>query len=132
MGIIDRLTTMIKAKISSFLDRHEDPRETLITPTKAARAAHQCEARDRPTSLPLRSDLNFRKPNLNQNIEDLNNQAREAVTLGRDDLARLALERKKRQYDADRVTHRTDCRSRNETGKAHKHGGAALYQSRSV
>ena len=29
MGILDRLMTMIKAKISTFLDRHEDPRETL-------------------------------------------------------------------------------------------------------
>ena len=47
MGILDRLTTMIKAKISSFLDRHEDPRETLDYSYKAAGAAHQCKARDR-------------------------------------------------------------------------------------
>jgi len=95
MGILDRLTTMIKAKISSFLDRHEDPRETLDYSYQKQLELLTNVKRGIADVVTAKKRLELQKAKLESNIEDLNNQAREAVSLGRDDLARLALERKK-------------------------------------
>jgi phage shock protein A len=95
MGILDRLTTMIKAKISSFLDRHEDPRETLDYSYEKQLELLTNVKRGVADVVTAKKRLELQKAKLESNIEDLNNQAREAVSLGRDDLARVALERKK-------------------------------------
>ena len=95
MGILDRLTTMIKAKISSFLDRHEDPRETLDYYYEKQLELLTNVKRGVADVVTAKKRLELQKAKLESNIEDLNNQAREAVSLGRDDLARIALERKK-------------------------------------
>jgi phage shock protein A len=86
---------MIKAKISSFLDRHEDPRETLDYSYQKQLELLTNVKRGIADVVTAKKRLELQKAKLESNIEDLNNQAREAVTLGRDDLARLALERKK-------------------------------------
>jgi phage shock protein A len=95
MGILDRLMTMIKAKISTFLDRHEDPRETLDYSYEKQLELLTNVKRGIADVVTAKKRLELQKAKLESNIESLNNQAREAVSLGRDDLARIALERKK-------------------------------------
>jgi len=86
---------MIKAKISKFLDRHEDPRETLDYSYEKQLELLTNVKRGIADVVTAKKRLELQKAKLESNIESLNNQAREAVSLGRDDLARIALERKK-------------------------------------
>jgi len=95
MGLLNRLTTLIKAKISTFLDRHEDPRETLDYSYQKQLELLTNVKRGIADVVTAKKRLELQKAKLETNIEELNKQAREAVSLGRDDLARVALERKK-------------------------------------
>ena len=94
MGLGSRLSTMLKAKASSAMDRREDPRETLdysyekqlelLTKTRRGVA-------DVATS---RKRLEIQIQQLGQSSDTLQNQAQQALGAGREDLAREALTRK--------------------------------------
>lgn len=94
MGLLSRLTAMIKAKISKLLDRHEDPRETLDYSYKRQLEMQQDIKKGIANVVTSKKRLELQKARLETNISKLNDQAREAVTAGRDDLATLALGRK--------------------------------------
>ncbi|VVB56023.1 PspA/IM30 family protein [uncultured archaeon] len=94
MGLIDRTSTIIKAKINKILGKFEDPRETLDYSYEKQVELLQNVKRGVAEVTTSKKRLELQKIKLEENIKKLDDQAREAVTAGREDLARIALERK--------------------------------------
>ncbi len=94
MGLIERTSTMIKAKINKILGKFEDPRETLDYSYEKQLELLQNVKRGVAEVTTAKKRLELQKVKLEQNIQKLDEQAREAVKAGREDLARVALERK--------------------------------------
>jgi phage shock protein A len=93
-GLLSRLTATIKAKISKLLDMFEDPRETLDYSYKRQLELQTDVKKGVANVITARKRLELQKSKLEANIVTLNDQAREAVAAGRDDLAAIALQRK--------------------------------------
>jgi phage shock protein A len=93
-GLLSRLTAAIKAKLSKLLDMFEDPRETLDYSYKRQLELQTDVKKGIANVITARKRLELQKGKLEANITTLNDQAREAVAAGRDDLASIALQRK--------------------------------------
>jgi phage shock protein A len=94
MGLIDRTSMIIKAKINKILGKIEDPRETLDYSYEKQIELLQNVKRGVAEVTTAKKRLELQKGKLEQNITKLDDQAHEAVSAGREDLARIALERK--------------------------------------
>ena len=94
MGLIDRTSTIIKAKINKILGKYEDPRETLDYSYEKQVELLQNVKRGVAEVTTSKKRLELQKLKLEENIKKLDDQAREAVKAGREDLAKIALERK--------------------------------------
>lgn len=94
MGLLSRFTTFIKAKFSAFMDRNEDPNETLDYSYQKQLEQLQNLRKSIADVVTSEKRLELQQAQINQQMEKLDSQARTAVGQGRDDLARLALERK--------------------------------------
>ncbi|HIE31915.1 MAG TPA: PspA/IM30 family protein [Methanosarcinales archaeon] len=95
MGLFARMELIVKSKANKLLDRHEDPRETLDYSYQKQLELLQQVKRSVATVVTAKKRLELQKAKLEQNTQKLDKQAKDAVTAGRDDLARLALERKR-------------------------------------
>lgn len=95
MGMLNRMSTIVKSKVNRLLDKFEDPRETLEYSYQMQLEALQKVKRGVAEIATSKKRLELQKAKLEQNITKLNGQAREALAVNREDLARLALERKK-------------------------------------
>ncbi|MGC9443437.1 MAG: PspA/IM30 family protein [Candidatus Methanospirareceae archaeon] len=95
MGMLGRMSTVVKAKINKLLGKFEDPRETLDYSYEMQLDALQKVKRGVAEVTTSKKRLELQKAKLEQNIKKLSEQAREALKVDREDLARLALERKK-------------------------------------
>lgn len=94
MGILSRFTTFIKAKFSAMMDRAEDPNETLDYSYQKQLEQLQNLRRSIADVVTSEKRLELQQSQINSQMEKLDGQARTAVQQGRDDLARMALERK--------------------------------------
>ena len=94
MGLIERTGTIIKAKINKILGKFEDPRETLDYSYEKQLELLQNVKRGVAEVTTSKKRLELQKVKLGENVKKLDDQAREAVRAGREDLARVALERK--------------------------------------
>jgi phage shock protein A len=93
-GLGGRMSTVIKAKISRMLDRAEDPGETLDYGYQKQVELLQNVKKGIADVVTSKKRLQMQSSKLEQNIVKLDTQARQALSQGREDLARLALERK--------------------------------------
>jgi phage shock protein A len=89
-----RLSTLIKAKISKLLDRAENPGETLDYAYEKQLAQIQVIRKGILDVVTAKKRLQTHAATLEQQAQKLDIQARTAIRVGRDDLARMALERK--------------------------------------
>jgi phage shock protein A len=94
MGLIDRTSTIIKSKINKILGKFEDPRETLDYSYEKQLELLQNVKRGVAEVTTAKKRLELQRVKLEQNTTKQDEQAREAVKAGREDLARIALERK--------------------------------------
>ncbi len=94
MGLLSRFTTFVKAKFSALMDRAEDPNETLDYSYQKQLEQLQNLRKSIADVVTSEKRLELQQTQINAQIEKLDGQARAAVQQGRDDLARLALERK--------------------------------------
>ena len=94
MGVFSRFTNYIKTVMSSFLDRAEDPGQTLDYSYQKQLEQLQNLRRSIADVVTSEKRLELQEAQINAQIERYDGQARQALTQGRDDLARLALERK--------------------------------------
>lgn len=94
MGLLNRMGTVIRAKMDKLIGKMEDPRETLDYSYEKQLELLQNVKRGVAEVATSKKRLQLQKAALLQSAEKLDGQARDAVRAGREDLARLALERK--------------------------------------
>jgi phage shock protein A len=94
MGLTNRLSTVIKQKVNQLLDRYEDPRQALdYSHVKQTEMLNKLR-RDIAEVVTSKKRLEMQKAKLWDNIRTLDEQARRSIEVDREDLAKLALERK--------------------------------------
>jgi phage shock protein A len=94
MGLFSRFAQIVKAKISALLNRAENPQETLDYSYEKQLESLQNVKRGVADVVTAKKRLQLQTQQLEQNVVNLDTQARQAVAAGREDLARQALERK--------------------------------------
>ncbi len=94
MGMISRMSTIVKSKMNRLLDSAEDPRETLDYSYEQQLEMLQRVKRGVVEMVTARRRIQQQADRVRTNVTRLERQARQAVEAGRDDLARLALQRK--------------------------------------
>ncbi len=94
MGVLSRLTTLVKAKVSQLLSQAEDPATMMDYSYEKQLELLQNVKRGVVETVTSRRRLELQAEKLRANIDKLEQQARQALASGRDDLARMALQRK--------------------------------------
>ena len=94
MSVMKRLSMIFRAKANKALDRAEDPRETLDYSYQKQLELLQKVRRGVADVATSRKRLELQMTQLQQQTDKLDAQARQALSLGREDLAREALTRK--------------------------------------
>jgi len=94
MGILNRMSTVVKAKMNTIMDRVEDPNETLDYSYQKQLELLQNVKRGVAEVATSKKRLELQRARLAMKIDQLDSQAREAIKGDREDLARQALERK--------------------------------------
>ena len=93
-GLWDRTMTVIKAKWNSLLNRAEDPAETLDYSYEKQLELLQNVKRGVADVVTAKKRLELQSGKLEASVPKLEGQARDALAANREDLARMALERK--------------------------------------
>lgn len=94
MGLLTRMTTLIKVKVNALLGAAEDPRETLDYSYERQLQMLQNVKRGIVDVTTSKRRLEMQRSKIEENLNRLGDQARQAVGAGREDLARAALERR--------------------------------------
>ncbi len=94
MGLFARMETVIKSKMNKVLNLMEDPRETLDYSYEKQLELLQNVKRGVAEVTTSKKRLQLQRAKLMQNTDKLEGQAKDAIAANREDLARLALERK--------------------------------------
>ena len=94
MSIFNRMSTIIKSRMNTLMDKVEDPSETLDYSYQKQLELLQNVRRGLAEVATSKKRLELQKAKLQQSVDKLDLQAKEAVKSGNDDLARRALERK--------------------------------------
>lgn len=94
MGVLSRFSNYIKSVMSAFLDRAEEPGMALDYSYQKQLEQLQNLRRSIADVVTNEKRLELQEAQVQAQIQKLDSQARQALTLGKDDLARLALERK--------------------------------------
>ena len=93
-GLTGRAMTILKAKISNLLNRAENPAETLDYSYEEQLRQLQNVKRGIADVTTAKKRLELQYTSMQQQVEKLDGQARDAVKANREDLAREALTRK--------------------------------------
>jgi phage shock protein A len=93
-GLTGRMSTVVKAKVSKLLERAEDPAETLDYSYEKQLEQLQNVKKGIADVVTAKKRLQMQESTLQQQLVKLDTQARQALAGGKEDLARMALERK--------------------------------------
>ncbi|MGD1051302.1 MAG: PspA/IM30 family protein [Solirubrobacteraceae bacterium] len=93
-GLTGRMSTIVKAKVSKVLDRAEDPAETLDYSYSKQLELLQNVKKGIADVVTSKKRLQLQETQMQQQVVKLDTQARQALAANREDLARVALERK--------------------------------------
>ena len=94
MGVLSRMSTVVKAKMNRILDNAENPSETLDYAYEKQREMLRNVKRGVVEMVTTKHRLQLQAKKVQASIQTVENQARQALAAGREDLARLALQRK--------------------------------------
>ena len=94
MGILARTSTIVRAKMNRLLDRAENPNETLDVAYDKQMEMLRSVKRGVVEMVSTKRRLELQAQKVQDNIATLDSQARRAIEMDREDMARLALERK--------------------------------------
>ncbi|HEX8983264.1 MAG TPA: PspA/IM30 family protein [Ktedonobacterales bacterium] len=94
MGVLSRFTTYVKSLFSSMLDRAEDPGQTLDYSYQKQLEQLQNLRRSIADVVTSEKRLELQKAQLTAQVNTYDDQARRALSMNQEDLARQALERK--------------------------------------
>lgn len=93
-GLSGRMSTVVKSKISKLLDKAEDPAETLEYSYQKQLEQLQNVKKGIADVVTAKKRLQLQEQQHQQQVVKLDTQARTALAAGKEDLARMALERK--------------------------------------
>ncbi len=94
MGMLSRMSTIVKSKMNRILDSAEDPRETLDYSYEKQLEMLRNVKRGVVEMVAAKRRIQQQASTVQGSISKLESQARQALEAGREDLARLALQRK--------------------------------------
>ena len=94
MGMLSRMSTVVKAKMNRLIDNAEDPKETLDYAYEKQLEMLRDVKRGVVEMVTAKRRLELQAKKARENASRLDDQARKALGMGREDLARVALERK--------------------------------------
>ena len=94
MGMMSRMATIVKSKMNRVMDNAEDPRETLDYSYEKQLELLRNVKRGVVEMVTAKRRLEMQASKVQANLTTLDSQARQALDAGREDLARIALERK--------------------------------------
>ena len=94
MGLMSRISTVVKAKINRLVDDAENPAENLDYAYEKQREMLQNVKRGIVEMVTTKRRLQLQADKIKASIVNVENQARQAMAAGREDLARMALQRK--------------------------------------
>ena len=94
MGMLSRMSTIVKSKMNRIMDQAEDPRETLDYAYDKQLQMLRNVKRGVVEMVTTKRRLELQANKVKENISTLEKQAAQAVNAGREDLARMALQRK--------------------------------------
>ena len=94
LGFTNRFSTLLKQKVNTLLDRYEDPKEALDYSYIQQVETLNRLRRNIAEVVTAKKRLEMQKVRLWDNVRNLDEQAHRAVDSNREDLAKLALERK--------------------------------------
>ncbi|HXX99223.1 MAG TPA: PspA/IM30 family protein [Candidatus Bathyarchaeia archaeon] len=94
MGLTNRITTLLKQKVNTLLDKYEDPKEALDYSYQNQIETMNKLRRSIAEVVTAKTRLQMQKTKLVENIRTLDEESRRALDQDREDLAKLALERK--------------------------------------
>ena len=94
MGMLSRMSTIVKAKMNRILDNAEDPRETLDYSYEKQLEMLRNVKRGVVEMVAAKRQIQQQADKVRDNVSRLERQAEQALDAGREDLALLALERK--------------------------------------
>ena len=93
MGVLSRMSTIVKSKMNRLLDSAENPNEQLDYAYDEQRKMLQNVKRGIVEMVTAKRRLQLQAEKVKTNITTVDNQARQALAAGREDLARMALQR---------------------------------------
>ena len=94
MGMLSRMSTIVKSKMNRILDSAEDPRETLDYSYEKQLEMLRNVKRGVVEMVAAKRRIQQQASTVQANIVRLGSQAGQALEAGREDLARMALQRK--------------------------------------
>ena len=94
MGMLSRMSTIVKSKINRIMDNTENPSEMLDYSYEKQLEMLRSVKRGVVEMVTTKRRLQTQAAKAQQNLSKLDTQARQALAAGREDLARMALERK--------------------------------------
>ena len=94
MGLMSRISTVVKAKINRLVDDAENPAENLDYAYEKQREMLQNVKRGIVEMVTTKRRLQLQAEKVRASVVNVENQARQAMAAGREDLARMALQRK--------------------------------------
>jgi phage shock protein A len=94
LGLTNRITTLLKQKVNTLLNKYEDPKEALDYSYQNQIETMNKLRRSIAEVVTAKMRLQMQKTKLVDNIRTLDEQSRRAIEQDREDLAKLALERK--------------------------------------
>ena len=94
MGVLSRMSTVVKSKMNRVLDNAEDPRETLDYAYQKQMEMLKNVKRGVVEMVTTKRRLELQAGKVRESISTLEKQAGQALGAGREDLAKMALQRK--------------------------------------
>jgi phage shock protein A len=94
LGLTNRITTLLKQKVNKLLDKYEDPKEALDYSYQNQIETMNKLRRSIAEVVTAKTRLQMQKTKLVENIRTLDEGSRRAIEQDREDLAKLALQRK--------------------------------------
>ena len=94
MGLLSRMSTVVKAKMNRIVDDAENPAENLDYAYEKQREMLRNVKRGVVEMVTAKRRLELQAAKVKENVALVTNQAQQAMAAGREDLARLALQRK--------------------------------------
>ena len=127
LGITNRFSTLFKQKVNTLLNKYEDPKEALdYSYTRQVETLNRLR-KNIAEVVTAKKRLEMQKIKLWDNVRILDEQVRRAMESNREDLAKLALERKNANLLQAQGLDKQITEIQTEAAKVGRYGKASLY-----